>query len=313
MPINLKIRPDVASWSREEFVRETPPYSIALDGIVRGPSWWNMKDKRANFNHHEDCHRQSTRATCEQVYLAILQGFYKSFQNGDIIELNIYVNDCDEDVCTSVFLLRNRQMIGKGESSRLRRLVETEGKIDATGGCYRLSVKAQIWAEFAWIFAPYRRFRLSGGLFQRDPIAYKQVIDQVGERIMANIQGRGESIPLTKDLLCYQRIGGGPNWSMIIEKGEYGRQGAINDGIEAFVSVRERQDGSYSYTYGKISEWIPFDVTGLMEHLNQIDGLTGHSDCHGGSDTVGGSPRISGCKHSPSEMEKIINEYQARK
>jgi hypothetical protein len=312
MSINLIIRPDVPSWTKEEFIGQTPSHSIALDGIVRGPSWWNMKSKHANFNHHEDCHRQSTRATCEQVYLAILQGFFQSFRNGSGIQLNIYVNDCDEDVATAVFLLRHRKLIGKEENGRLRRLVETEGKIDATGGCYRLSTRAKIWGEIAWVYEPYRRFRLRGELFQRDPQAYRKVIDQVGERIMANINGRGERIELTKELLAYDRIGGGTGWQMIVEKGEYGRLGALNDGIEAFVSVRERGDGTWAYTYGKISEWIPFDILGLLDHLNQIDNLTDNPDRHGGADTVGGSPRIAGSRRPPEEMQQIINQFLAK-
>lgn len=309
MPIVLAVRPDVPFWTPAEFSVNTPRFSIALDGIVAGGSWYDPTTRHANFNHHDCFTRLAVRATCEQVYMAIVQGFFAAFNNGKVVELNIFVNDCDEDVSFSVFLLRNRKVVGKEANGRLRRLVETEGKIDATGGTYRLTSTARIWSELAWIVEPYRRFRMSGEIFGKDPLAYEAVIDEIGERINANVLGKGGFLELTSGMLSYQKIGGGPGWTMLVETGEYGRRGAIDDGIEAFLAVQQRPDGRYAYTIGRISEWIPFDVTGLLNYLNQVEGLTNSVDRWGGSDTIGGSPRIAGSKLSPPEVERAINEF----
>jgi hypothetical protein len=311
MPIKLIVRPDVASWTPAQFIEQTPKYSIALDGIVAGGSWYNPGSRHANFNHHECLSRLAVRATCEQVYLAIVQGFFRAFQNGNSVELNIYLNHPDEDVCLSVYLLRNRKMVGQEANGRLRRLVETEGKIDATCGTYRMTTKARIWKELAWIFEPYRRFRMSGEIFAQDATAYERIIDEVGERIQANVNGRGEEIELCNDMLAYDRIGGGPGWAMIIERGEFGRRGAIGDGIEAFVSVQKRPDGNYQYIACRISEWIPFDLPGFCERMNNLEGLNGSADRWGGADIIVGSPRLLGSPTPPQELIRIINEHHA--
>jgi len=312
MPIKLVVRPDVPEWEPAKFIEITPRFSIALDGIVAGGHWYDETTRHANFNHHGCPGGLAVRATCEQVYLAIVQGFFAAFNNGTAVELNIYVNDCDEDVCLSVFLLRNRKMVGKEANGRLRRIVETEGKVDATGGTYRLPTTQPIWKELAWIFEPYRSFRFSGQIFHRDPAAYESVIDQVGERILANMNRKGEVIELDKKKLAYRRIGGGPGWTMIVEEGEYGRRGAIDDGIEAFVSVQKRPDGRFVHTIGRISEWIPFDVSGLLNYLNQVERLSTSDDRWGGSDNIGGPPKLSGSKLTPEEMEYHTNEFIAK-
>jgi hypothetical protein len=311
MPIKLIVRPDVASWTPEQFIQLTPRYSIGLDGIVAGGSWYDPATRHANFNHHDCMSRLAVRATCEQVYLAIVQGFFRAFQNGNSVELNIFLNHPDEDICLSVYLLRNRKVVGQEANGRLRRLVETEGKIDATCGTYRMTTTARIWRELAWIFDPYRRFKMSGEIFAKDAAAYERIIDEVGERIQANVNGRGKEIEFCEEMLAYQKIGGGPGWAMIIEQGEYGRRGAIGDGIEAFVTVQKRPDGNYQYVLGRISEWIPFDIPGLLVRLNELEGLQSANDRWGGADIIGGSPRLRGSAIPPEDLEKIVNEHQA--
>lgn len=309
MPIKLIVRPDVPVWTPQQFISETPRFSIALDGIVAGGSWYDPGTRHANFNHHDCFSRLAVRATCEQVYVAIVQGFFSAFNNGRSVELNIYANDCDEDVCFSVYLLRNRKAVGRESNGRLRRLVETEGKIDATGGTYRLTTTATIWSELAWIFEPYRHFRMSGEIFAKDPDAFGAIIDEVGERIAENVHGRGKTLDINSGMLRYRRIGGGEGWSMIVEDGEYGRRGAIDDGIEAFVTVQQRPDGRFAYTIGRISEWIPFDIHGLLNHLNRVEHLDNCVDRWGGSDTIGGSPRLSGSSLDPDRVEAAINRF----
>lgn len=315
MPIQVIARPDIAQWTPEEFIRLTQRFSIGLDGIVYGASWWDFLSKHANINHHGFDQSPNVRATCEQVYVNIVQGLFQAFKNGNDVHLAIYVNDCDEDVCLAIFLLLHRKMIGLEDNGKLRRLVETEGKIDAFGGTYRISLKSKIWGELAYIFEPYRKFRLSGEIFQKDPKSYLRIIQEVGDRIEENINSsKSPRIELTREMLAYDTIGGGDGWRMIVEKGEYGRQGAvINDRVETYVSVRDRHDGTYTYTIGKISEWIPADLEGLCAHLNELEGLTDSSDRWGGSKIVIGSPRVAGTGLKPKDVEKIFNEFQLRK
>src|SRR5688572_12720551 len=88
------------------FIRDYPMKSIALDGFVScGPRYDDLT-KHINFNHHEEVDRLATRATCGQVYVALKQGLGELiYPNGQ--DWNVWVNDCDEDVCLSWFLLAN--------------------------------------------------------------------------------------------------------------------------------------------------------------------------------------------------------------
>ena len=93
---------------------------------------------------------------------------------------------------------------------------------------------------------------------------------------------------------------------MVEELGRDGRVGALMDGIDAYVVAKE--DGErWRYTVGRLSEYIPFDVPGLLTHLNEVEGT--EEDRWGGSDIIGGSPRVNGSKLSPSELETVINGY----
>jgi hypothetical protein len=307
MAILLHVRPDVSAWSREEFYDNAPPYSIALDGIVSGSTWRDHKRHYANFDHHEGCDRLGTRATCEQIYFAILQGFFNAFKVGKEIVLNVFVNDCDEDVCMAVYCLRHRKMIGKEENGRLRRLVDTEGRMDCVGGCLNIRKDAPILEEMAWIFDPYRSARLAGRLKSRDPQVYRETIEAVEFRIHENIHGRGQRKALE---LKYEKIHCGEGWDMIVEEGGQARLGFVSDGGAAFVSVHKRPDGKvFDYSIGRIGPDIPFHLFELYNLLNQVEGRTESSDRWGGSDLIGGSPRIAGSQIQPEDLAKLIDEY----
>src|SRR3990167_8476507 len=73
-------------------------------------------------------------------------------------------------------------------------------------------------------------------------------------RIDQYYAGKGKRI---KTDTRYKIIGGGENWKMVIEKGIDARPRMITDGIDAFVSVRENTDGTYTYTLARQSEFVP--------------------------------------------------------
>jgi len=181
--------------------------------------------------------------------------------------------------------------------------------LDSTSGAYPLSVDEPILRKLAWIFEPYRRARINGLLHLRKPDIVEGIITDVEFRIMGHVTGsRQDEIPLD---LRYKKIGGGQGWSMVEEVGSYARTGMLADQIHAFVSVSGRQDGKWCYVIGKTSPFIDFDVRGLFEHLNELEGAT--TDRWGGSDIIGGSPRVSGSTIEPAVLEKEINAYLLKK
>ena len=162
--------------------------------------------------------------------------------------------------------------------------------------------------SLAWIFEPYHAFRNSGAIDRKQASEYVRVVTDVELRILSHVAGKGQSIPLDTR---YERIGGGPGWAMIREHGAQGRTGAFGDGIRAYVAVRERGDGKWTYTIGRMSPFVPFDVPALLAALDRAEGSTG-PDRWGGGNTIGGSPRVGGSKLTPAEVTKIVDGIAPR-
>jgi hypothetical protein len=301
--ITLCMCPRASPLSWEAFCASHGPFSMALDGyVVAGPRF-DPSGPRINLDHHTEVDRLATRATCAQVLLAICQGLFLSFRDAEGPRAAVYVNDCDEDVCTSWFLLKYAHLIDYVVNPLLNRLVSIVDVLDTTAGAYPFPVDLPVLQELAWVFAPYRRFRCDGGLDRKEASEYLRIVHEVEDRILRHITGRGRKLPLDTR---YEKIGGGPGWVMIREIGLQARTGVFADGIPAYVSVRQRPDGRWTYIIGRMSPFIPFDVPAILRALGQAE--ASGPDSWGGGNMVGGSPRATGSRLPPAEVERIIND-----
>ncbi len=314
--IRLHVVCDAPPLTFDKFVKTHQPYAVALDGYVRGGPKLKVTaaGPYANMNHHEEVDRLSTRATCAQVLMGVRQGMFNLFRDGSGPRVEAYVNDCDEDVCTSWFLLKNHCLVTSTMNPMLNRLVAMEDALDSTAGAYPFPADLPMLGELNWVFEPYREFRTSGGLSLRKPLQFANVIELVEHRIMQHITGAGKSVPLDTR---YERIGGDSRWAMVRELGANARTGMFSNGVAAYVAVRERGDGRYTYTVGKMSPFVPFDVALILDRLNDAEhdkklkadpkALPG-GDFWGGGDSVGGSPRVGGSALTPEEVQLVVNE-----
>jgi hypothetical protein len=50
-----------------------------------------------------------------------------------------------------------------------------------------------------------------------------------------------------------------------------------------------------------------FPVERIYDALNESEGLTSQDDCWGGSTIIGGSPRKTGSRLRPKEVQEVIN------
>ncbi|MEK6835108.1 MAG: hypothetical protein AABX61_02490 [Nanoarchaeota archaeon] len=303
--INLNIEPRIEkSWKR--FIRENPPYSIALDGYVRDKPRFTPKGPYANFDHHYGVNRLSTRSTTGQTYNAIKLGLLTRFRDEKGVKINLNVNDCDQDVCPAVWLFYNHDRIELNKSEPLiTRLVGVVDLLDSSGGVYPISPSTKIMKEIGWIFEPYTDARFKGRVKNMNANEMKIIIDSVCDRISRYTIGKGEQIELDTR---YEKIFSENNWAVIREIGQHARSRLLMDGIEAFASVLE-VDGKFFYSIGRLSQLIDFPIEILYKKLNMIERCDeSSSNRWGGSDLIGGSPRLTGSKIPPKDLVDLIKK-----
>jgi hypothetical protein len=302
----LHMHPRDLPQTWEDFCASKAPYSIALDGYVATGPRFDQSGPWLNLNHHEEVDRLATRATCAQVLMALRQGLSDCFRDEQGFHAEVYANDCDEDVCLSWFLLAHGYLAEHVINPALNRLVAMEDALDATAGAYPYPPDLPTLRELAWVFEPYYRFRATGGLDRREADAFAGVVTDVEHRIMQHVTGRGGSVALDTR---YRRAGGGPGWVLMEPVGAQARTGLFADGVRAYLSFRQRPDGNWTYTLGRMSLFIPFDVPAILAALNEAEGC--EEDHWGGGNTVAGSPRVGGSRLPPQEVERIVNEVLA--
>lgn len=302
----LVLRPGQAPVTWQRFCETHPYYSIALDGYVRGRSRYDPSGPWLTLDHHEDVDRLSSRATCSQVLLSLRQGLYEVFQCDQEPYAKVFANDCDEDVCVSWYLLQNPVAACLPSNRRLERLVHAADWLDTTAGALVHPLDETLMGELAWVFAPYREARQQGALDGFEVPVYRDVIDAVSERIQDHLADQGGSIRLDTR---FERVGGDASWAMVHEIGSDARAGLVGNGIRAYVSVRPRMDGAWSYTVGRVSPFVAFDVERILARLNAAE--SPERGRWGGGTLVGGSPRRLGSTLPPSEVENIVNDVLA--
>jgi hypothetical protein len=310
MSVALYMRSKMPPISKNEF-ENYPAFSVALDGYCKGLSWLSRAgidhgQPLQNFNHHEGADRLGMRATCGQVDMAIRHGFFKLFQKNGEPYARLWANHCDEDICLSVYLLKNGHREDVIENPLLDALVTAVDKIDTSSGAYPFSLDDPILEKIAWIFNPYYRLKLSGNLDERRREDYVGVVDRVGARLEAYISGKGKS--MAPDFR-YEKENGGKGWYFIKEIGAQARLKIFADGIDFFVTVRKRSDGKYSYTLLARSRYVLVNIPAIYRYANMKEGIgQNDSDTWGGADDRGGSPMIKGSSLSPKELAFVINK-----
>lgn len=300
--LTLVVRPGMMI-SLDEFLKDAPPYSMGLDGYVKGPPKFVSEGPYAVFNHHEGVDRLATRCTSGQLLVAIKQGLIEAFTRDGVFAPRIYVNDPDQDSSLAVWLLDNfERVIGTRSEPLVNKLVYAEDLLDTTAGAYPFSPQSKLMMQLAWIFEPYMKARVEGRLDHMTGAEMADVISSVGANITDFTLGRIRSVPLD---IRFDDLGGGPGWKLIKETGAYARTGLFASGTQAFVSLVSEYEGRTRYSIGKMSPYVHFPLEKIFAALNAAEPLEG--ECWGGSDIIGGSPRRSGSSLSTKEIERIIN------
>ncbi|MBI4142829.1 hypothetical protein HY480_03075 [Candidatus Uhrbacteria bacterium] len=305
MAIVPRMRPQDPPVTRKQVLEAVPPFSIALDGYVadgpffvttpRGP-WWNA-------NHHEGVDRLATRATCAQVLVAIRQGLFDTFRDFEGPRAEVFMNDNDPDVALSWFLLKHHWLAQSTINPALNRLVALEDLMDATAGAYPFPKDLPALEELAWVFEPYWRFRVTGGVDRKDPEEFVSILTDTERRIMDHITGRGRTIAVDMGHDVLRRTS---QWAIVREHGAQARTAVFADGIRVFAAVRERPNGRRTVSIGKFSTFTPCALDRILAACNAAE--EPGPDSWGGGTTIIGSPRIRGTALTDDQLAEIMEE-----
>jgi hypothetical protein len=298
------------SW--EQFKKKTPRYSIALDGFVGDAPQYDAISKHINFDHHFSVARLATMSTAQQVFYAINGEFLTYFMDEKNKKPHVYTNDSDPDVSLAVFTLENYLLLEQQKILPVfEQLLETNAKLDITGGSFPLNHESSSMKKHHWIFEPYKNFRKSGKLFTANAKEIRTNIDDCCERIEQFLAGKAKEAELdTRYDILYK----GKDFWMVHEiGGPDSRYALYTNGMRSFINlIGTRPDGKYVWTIGKRSEFIPFPVTELYDVFNKAEGIT-KGPGWGGSTIIGGSPRLAGSSLDWQDLKEITQDYLKKK
>jgi hypothetical protein len=302
MSITLAVKPGPAV-TRTQFLRTHPPYSIALDGYVFGEPWLAIEPggPYRNFNHHETVDRSCTSATCEQARRAVILGLYDLFHREGARTATLWVNDCDQDVCLSTWILMNPDRAGEPLVRVISQIVDL---LDMSAGVYPMPHERDLLGEVRWAFDPYVRARPNLPAMTGEGM--REVIRDVHHRLDRFTVGRAEILPLAGE---HKAIGGGKGWMLAEVSHQNARERLVSLGVRAAVELYGRAGDRYLYTIWRRSEYIVgFPVREILAALNQAEGFAPVDTAGwGGADNVGGSPRGRGSALAPVAVEAIVN------
>lgn len=305
--ITLNVEPNIVK-TLNRFMKENPPYSVALDGYVKDKSKIIVAEKGpyANFDHHYYVNRLDTRCTARQIYDRIKLRSFKDFVKNGELTFNLYVNDCDQDVCSTVWFFYNQNKINEDRGSPLiTRFIGVIDLLDSFCGFYPFPRDSEILNEIGWIFEIYTNARFEERLDKMSAEEKKELIMNTLTRISYYVDGRGEKIEINDD---YERIGGNKNWIMLKELGSHVRGRIFREGYDLFVSVRERENSRFSYSIIKVIPNDDISFKELSEELNKADHFSelGLEKWYH-SDMILAPPRDIGSGIVPTSLEKILN------
>lgn len=295
----LEARPPM---TREEFQRTHPRGSIAVDGYLPEAPWMDLDALQVNLNHHEVVDRLGTRCTAAQAAIGVRLGRFEEFFREGV---HFWANDCDPDVATTLWVLENPARMRGALNPLFNKALHLLDMLDTTAATYPFPVDFDL-GEYHWIFEPYFEAQQLGVIERKNPREYERIVDECHLHLEKYLVGKPGRVEIETG---YDTVSLHKGWGMFRARGSLSRMGLVAAGHFAFVLVRDRPDGGWTYTLQRTSDGVRFPLQRLFAALNEREG---GKERWGGGDTVGGSPRVAGSRLSPAEVAEVIDEVLAQ-
>jgi hypothetical protein len=311
--VKVQVRRDYA-FSLSE-AKELGERVILLDGAGTFGPLLDNKRRLYNLDHHQECERTFTLATCEQALLMVTSGL--DLSEGD---WRIFANEPDLDTVLALWCLLNHVRLKDLRAEArdiLYPLIRLEGAIDANG------------TELAEVCG------LPNAVYEQA----RRRLDELLER-ERSVKGGGDWQTLDLELYTAEILGA---IDRVIYSVEDFRGYASIDEVYGHVEIGERSvavlcrddTGIYAvekllkerwgdqlgvialehepghYTLRRASTLSDIDLNDAYSLLNQLDrNVDGRPPGKrwGGSESIGGSPRQSGSAFGPSELLQVLGQ-----
>jgi hypothetical protein len=264
----------VFEYGKTTLTEEMAANTVYIDGAVQGPSIDNER-RSYSFDHHANCVRAFTLASCQQVAQALELGW-------DSRGLEVVVNDLDADTMVSVWLILHPERV---REDRVRELVNRVGFVDAHGP----AIPGRLPHPLHFALTPRYGQEQTEALFQ----SFLATLDnwfETGEEPSAREDRPAPAFGLTVD-------------------GELKDLGNVSGFQDVYktcvvgVVLVPGPESTVGYTVGKVSDFVSYDIKGFLARCNEIE------PGWGGGSTIGGAPRLEGGKRSAlnrSQVEEIL-------
>ncbi len=291
---NIAVRIERGLSVSASAARKYPKGTIFLDGAAQGEPFMDAAKGIYNLDHHEDCVRAFTLATCEQAMIVILKGL-----DLDDERWTVWANEPDFDTVLAIWLLLNHRRLDADDPALRRRMmpiVRLQGVIDAhgfeldelTGFPDRLqkstlevindlrSEELALKGQGQWGTTDLLEF-VHSSLRQIDELAYTP----------SDFEGLREVEELARVRLAPHRLG-------VVcrsEAGIYEVEEQLKEVHGDRLGLLILQKDDRTYTIRQVDPFLATNLDDVYERLNLFDPAV-DGDCRwGGSSDIGGSPR----------------------
>ncbi len=290
--------------------------TIFLDGVYTGAPFCDNEMRQYSLDHHADCVRAFTLATCEQAAVMLLQGLPLSAGSWDV-----YINDPDLDSLLATWVLVNHAELLRDERAMLRKvmpLIRLEGVIDAHGTDMDLltafpeKVQSNLRSKLDRMMEQERALKTAGKWHTADwhkyirntlelmdkmmfPDSALDALYEVQESGRVDLYGGRIGVLIESDLGIYE-----------VESRLKSRFGALLGGIVL-------QTGPERFTLRLVDAFLPKDLTAVYTRLNRLDPNAKRGNQWGGSSDIGGSPRDGGTGMTGDEILAVVEDVLGAK
>jgi len=311
--VKVRVQRDFA-FSLSE-AKELGERVILLDGAGTFGPLLDNKRRLYNLDHHQECERTFTLATCEQALLLVTSGL--ELGEGD---WRIFANEPDLDTVLAIWCLLNHIHLKKLRAEArdvLYPLIRLEGAIDANG-----TALAEVCGLPKAVLERARRSLdellqrelgvKGGGDWQTlDLEAYTVTMLGAVDRLIYSVEDfRGYAS--IEEVYGHVEIG---QRSVAVlcrdDSGIYAVEKLLKErwGDQLAVVALEREPGHY--TLRRASTLADIDLNDAYSLLNRLDrNVDGRPPGKrwGGSESIGGSPRQGGSALGPSELLRVLGQ-----